>query len=115
MDLALRAAAKANHFAFDDMLRANWLSLAVAGDVDDQNAHWLPVEKYRDDMDDQGDQQRNRQGHVDIEPNVEPRLELNVATRPRNELLLFEQQRVELMVGLGLLPGQLATDDLHAV
>src|SRR6266567_4639622 len=106
MDLALRAAAKAKHFAFDDMLRANWLSLAVASNTDDQNAHWQPVEKYRDDMNDQDDQQRNRQWHVNIKPNVEPRLELNVAARPRDELLLLEQQRIELMVRLGLLAGQ---------
>src|ERR1700681_2802628 len=115
MDLALRAAAEANHFAFDDALRADWLSFAVAGDADHQNAHRLPVEKYRDDMDDQGDQQRNRQWYVDIKPNVEPRFELNVATRPPHELLLLEQLRVELMVGLGLLAGKLETDDLHAV
>src|ERR1700687_4402977 len=115
MDLALRAAAEANHLAFDDALRANCLSLAVAGDADHQNAHRLPVEKYRDNMDDKGDQQRNRQRHVDVQPNVEPRFELNVATRPRNELLLLEQLRVELMVGLGLLAGELATDDLHTI
>src|ERR1700680_3478130 len=115
MDLALGAAAEANHFAFDDALGADWLSLPVAGDADHQNAHRLPVEKYRDDMDDQGDQQRNRQWHVDIQPNVEPRFELNVATRPRNELLLLEQLGVELMFGLGLLAGELATDDLHTI
>src|SRR3981081_956354 len=115
MDLALRAAAEATHFAFDDALRADRLLLAVAGDPDHQNAHRLPVEKYRDDMDDQGNQQRNRQWHVDIEPNVEPRFELNVTTRPRNELLLLEQLRIELMVGLGVLAGELATDDLHAI
>src|SRR5437660_2982153 len=107
MDLALRAAAEANHFAVDNALRADWLSLAVAGDVDHQNAHRLPVEEYRDDMDDQGDQQRNRQWHVDIQPNVEPRFELNVSTRARNELLFLEQLRVKLMVGLGLLAGEL--------
>src|ERR1700681_635214 len=115
MDLALRAAAEANHFAFDNALRADWLSFAVARDADDQNAHRLPVKKYRDDMDDQGDQQRNRQRHVDIQPDVEPRLELDVATSARDELLLLEQQRVELMVGLRLLAGQLAADDLHAI
>src|SRR3984893_15809044 len=85
VDLALRAAAEANHFAFDDALRADRLSFAVAGDADHQNAHRLQVEKYRHDMDDQGDQQRNRQWHVDIKPNVEPRFELNVATRPSHE------------------------------
>src|SRR5205814_210055 len=33
---------------------------------------------------------RHRQRHVDVQPNVEPRFELDVATRPRNELLLLE-------------------------
>src|SRR6202521_1869650 len=115
MDLPCGHAAEANHFAFDDALRADWLSLPVAGDADHQKAHRLPVEKYRDHRDDEGDQHRNRKWQGNIQPNVEPRFELNVATRPRNELLLLQQLRVELMVGLGLLAGELATDDLHPV
>src|ERR1700694_2107180 len=115
MNFALRAAAEANHFAFDDALGADRLSLAVAGNADDQNAHRLPVEKYRNDMNDQRDQQRDRQRDMDIKPYVEPRFELDVTARSRDELLLLEQQHVELMVGLCLLAGQLAADDLHAV
>src|SRR5450759_5150450 len=115
MNFALRAAAETNHFAFDDALRANRLSLAVAGNADDQNSHRLPVEKYRNDMNDQRDQQRDRQRDMNIKPYVEPRFELDVTARSRDELLLLEQPHVELMVGLRLLAGQLAADDLHTV
>src|ERR1700674_1699450 len=83
MNFALRAAAETNHFAFDDALRANRLSLAVAGNADDQNAHRLPVEKYRNNVNDQRDQQRDRQRDMDIQPYVDPRFKLAVSAPAR--------------------------------
>ena len=59
-------------------------------------------------------QQRDRQRHVDVEPEVEARLERHRAARPRDELLLAHHQRVELLVDArGLVAAQRLADRLR--
>src|SRR5262249_40909331 len=65
----------------------------------------LPVDEHGDHVHRERRDERDRQRHVDVQPQVEDRLVAHRAARAREELVLLEQQRVDLAVGVRGLAG----------
>jgi len=76
MHIAFGTAAQCQLVAVDGAITSNRQAAFVIADFDEQAVNHvlvLPINKYGDDVREHGDQQRNREGYMQIEPNAQTR------------------------------------------